>query len=515
MPDCWSELPEKIWLKVCSYSAVKDINNLHLVCKLIHNKLADSHVYQKFQFDKEFFEKLLLNPTLPLRNFQKIFLIENNVLLQKNYKHVENFIKYTGDHVRKLKITSSVVDPKILMKLLISMPNLKFLILERLAAINKESIEWKFQLSKLESVKMFCCAPNIESMLTSLAKSKIKDLDLTISSSNEDKTLFLKFLKSQEESLKKLKIICTKHDLLNNNDLKLELEDLDIDMDFLAFPLIFLKEHIGLKTLKMRLPNFDDVNLNLIFGLENLEDLNLVSGTEPGQTDNLNGLYRLKKLRKLHVQGEAENILEVLKFGVQESLEDLYGYFENIDLESIQNMKRITPNLKKLNVSIIDDSTLINVFLKTLDKLEAFGVYSYTWEFPTFVLPKIKSLQVIKMIFDIDYAEKMIGTFPNLEHIAIQDFSLVFNEPIFELLLEELKQLKELHFGFIQFENMELNKESILQIVAKFGKNMKKIIIAGNLNHLKRDEREDIDDNIEKYNVNGVQVVFEIQQRDF
>jgi hypothetical protein len=102
-----------------------------------------------------------------------------------------------------------------------------------------------------------------------------------------------------------------------------------------------------------------------------------------------------------------------------------------------------------------------------------------------------------------------------LEHITIQDFSLVFNEPIFELLLEELKQLKELHFGFIQFENMELNKESILQIVAKFGKNMKKIIIAGNLNHLKRDEREDIDDNIEKYNVNGVQVVFEIQQRDF
>jgi hypothetical protein len=47
---CWSELPEKLWLKVIENLRVKDVNNLHLVCRNFH-QIANLHVNPKLCFD--------------------------------------------------------------------------------------------------------------------------------------------------------------------------------------------------------------------------------------------------------------------------------------------------------------------------------------------------------------------------------------------------------------------------------------------------------------------------------
>ncbi len=46
---CWSELPEKVWLRVLEKLPVKDVNSVHLVCRNLH-QIANLHVNPKLGF---------------------------------------------------------------------------------------------------------------------------------------------------------------------------------------------------------------------------------------------------------------------------------------------------------------------------------------------------------------------------------------------------------------------------------------------------------------------------------
>ncbi len=230
-PNCWSELPEHIWLRVLQNLSTKDVHNLHLVCYNLHRIVSGLHLYPNLGFNESLSGRFLGNPTAPLRLFKEFHFDKESDFLQQNFEKVQELIKHAGAHVQKLTIKSSNVDPGNLLKLLTWCPNLKSLILEDVRMDGEmENIEWKLQLFKLESIKMRNCTPKIESILTSLSESKIKELDLAISITNTDKQMFLNFLKSQEDNLKSLTILCVNHDLLNGNGLKLKLEHLAIDM---------------------------------------------------------------------------------------------------------------------------------------------------------------------------------------------------------------------------------------------------------------------------------------------
>jgi hypothetical protein len=57
----------------------------------------------------------------------------------------------------------------------------------------------------------------------------------------------------------------------------------------------------------------------------------------------------MKILRRLKVSlGFSKNILDHLKFGVFNDLEELEACFEGASVESVRKMKRIAPNLKKI-----------------------------------------------------------------------------------------------------------------------------------------------------------------------
>jgi hypothetical protein len=94
-----------------------------------------------------------------------------------------------------------------------------------------------------------------------------------------------------------------------------------------------------------------------------------------GWSDNkswLNNLYKLEKLKRLRVvQGVSPNILEHLKFGIFNNLEELDAEFEGASMESVREMKRITPNLKKVEFLGVMYSDAINALLDTMENLES------------------------------------------------------------------------------------------------------------------------------------------------
>jgi hypothetical protein len=95
-----------------------------------------------------------------------------------------------------------------------------------------------------------------------------------------------------------------------------------------------------------------DENLNTILKLKSLESLQL--RYLRNESSGLNNLHRLEKLKRLMVFGSvSRNILDHLRFGVYNNLEELDALFKGASLGSIQEMNRITPKLKKLKIQFL------------------------------------------------------------------------------------------------------------------------------------------------------------------
>jgi hypothetical protein len=159
------------------------------------------------------------------------------------------------------------------------------------------------------------------------------------------------FVKAQEKNLKKL--TGSECDFSFLNDLK------DLRLEYLDFvgptghnestpSLRFLGHQVDLKYLKL---SVSDENFNLICGLKKLEVLDLRSWFE---NPNLTNLHKLQTLRRLKVfLGFSKNILDHLKFGVFNDLDELEACLEGASVESVRKMKRIAPNLKKIGFILL------------------------------------------------------------------------------------------------------------------------------------------------------------------
>jgi hypothetical protein len=295
-----------------------------------------------------------------------------------NFEVLEEYIRFTGPHIKILVIRGPIVEQKILLKLLEMLPNLRSLEIDRVQANSMEDLTLSVnpKPKKIQLLKFNNCAA-IEYLLEPLEKCVIKEVELGYWTQG-DSELIQKLLKAQQENLKKLTV---KFGYQMPSDLK------DLRLEYLDFyssrpesiSVEFFREQEGLKVLKLGITDLSDRVLYGICELKNLEILELVRSINVNYSNGLNHLHRLEKLKRLVVPKEvATNILDHLKFGVFQDLEELEACFEGASMESFREMSRITPNLKKIEICdgvALDavDGLLRN--LGVLEKLESVKVW--------------------------------------------------------------------------------------------------------------------------------------------
>jgi hypothetical protein len=373
------------------------------------------------------------------------------------------------------------MEQKIVLRLLDLLPNLESLEIHCTLHVNEneESINWDLKSTKIERLKLNGWV-GLKHLLESLEKCAIRELELG-KWRQTNSEIIRKFLSSQEKSLKKFRgAHC---DLSFLNDLKdLRLEYLDYthyqsDINLLDC----LKQQIDLKYLKLYIS--DEISNGIfeaICKLKNLQTLDLDGETIEYDTSGLDNLHKLVNLEILKLgEGVTENILDHLQFGVFEKLEELDASFYCASRESILDMTRITPNLKKIGIRAF--SGAINALLFNLENFQnlksvnLMKVSEDNWEVPAGkIYPKVLHINI-----DGKYGEnfkQFTKAFPNLEVLQIEDCYIDLTDSTLVTLLSGLKQLKKLDLKFcIDFYNFELDREFVLQCFRDYGGHLEEI----------------------------------------
>jgi hypothetical protein len=240
-----------------------------------------------------------------------------------------------------------------------------------------------------------------------------------------------------------------------------------------------LREQVSLQFLKLSIPSYPNGALHMICELVNLETLEL-----RGQASNSSGLdkiRRLGKLKKLVVDwGLSEDILSHLQLGVFNDLEELDGYFYGSSQESIQEMKKIAPNLRKISVWC-NSSNTINALLEALADLENLETLKIRedvpWQIPSNKhYPRIKHLDIYCQFSDRINVDQFAKTFPNLESLNFYKYPFELTEVSLIRLLGGLKQIRKLSLTttnvFCMFDSVVA-----LQCFRDYGKNLEQLII--------------------------------------
>jgi hypothetical protein len=401
---------------------------------------------------------------------------------QVKFEAIEEYISFTGTHIKRLTIGGSDLDQKILQKLLNLLPNLEALELIGVKSVNQEqSIQFVLKSTKIECFELTNCT-GFGNFLESLENCAIKELELT-DWSNTESDILKKFLKVQEKNLKKLTIEADPNLLNDLMELRLEhfvyrghIGD--------SVPLEFLNRQKNLKFLQLCIWNFSNELFEMIWELKNLETLELDGSVS--DRNSLNDIHKLQKLKRLKISnGMSSNILEHLQFGVCNDLEELNAFFSGASLDSTREMKRITPNLKEIEIHCNSLDTF-DELLETLENLESVTILNGSaWEIPSEKFyPKMKYLDVnlnfisfqFPFAFSVNFsAEQFAKTFPNLETFKINRCSLKVTESsqFFVTLLSELKELKTFHMQI--WADLELDRESALQCFQRYGKHLKDV----------------------------------------
>jgi hypothetical protein len=378
----------------------------------------------------------------------------HHLLDQEKFQVLEEFLSFTGPHIKKLIISRVKVDPKIFQKLLDLLPNLESIELEYVG-VNKgeQTIKWDLKSTKIERITIVSSSAGIAGLLESLHKCAIKETDLRYSSLTESEVV-RKFLKSQEKTLRKL-TIHSDFDMPDVvKDLRLDyLQILSNQKTNVSFD--FLQHQVALRFLRLDYCTISSEACSMICELKDLEILEMLGRVSDGS--GLNNLHKLVKLKRLQVGRDAtQNILHHLKFGVFSDLEELGAYFRDASLESVQEMKQITPKLRKLVISSASSDT-INALLGTLGNLEDVRINFQTWEIPSGkVYPKVTYLRVDSN-FDQNFsADQLARIFPNLEYLQIYSFRFKVTESFFVELLCGLKRLKTLRLNIWTHTRLEV-----------------------------------------------------------
>jgi hypothetical protein len=329
-PTCWSELPEKIWLKVCQHLKVEDVNKLHLVNRKLH-QIANLHVNPMLHFKGDSIKLNLESLVQSSRIFEELKFSDVSVdylRCQEKFEYLEEFISFTGIHMERLVLNEVTVHPIIFHKLRNLLPNLKALELVKVKRprASKEVIKWNLNSTKIERIKIIE-SPKFENMLESLGNLPIKELELELDPDETKREALEKCLKAQEKNLKRLTIQNWNLSfLVGLKDLRLEYFNFGSCYVSANASLQFLKHQVNLKYLNLKVLNYSAEILNLICELKNMESPKLSGHVSDGS--GLNNLYKLGKLKKLVVdEGVSRNILEYLQFGVFNDLEELNAYF--------------------------------------------------------------------------------------------------------------------------------------------------------------------------------------------
>jgi hypothetical protein len=382
----------------------------------------------------------------------------------EKYEILEEYLGFTGPHIKTLKITDRTVDPQIFQNLLNLLPNLESLELDYVKNITNENFSLDLKSLKISRLKMDDCT-GLESLLEALEKCTITDLEMRFYSQTNPEAI-KKFLKSQEKNLKKL-TIGSGFTLADLRDLRLEYLDLSFRSQRSDI-LVFLRQHVDLKILKLYVLEYSEEVCNVIWEMKNLESLELTGG--PRYNFGLNQLHKLEKLKRLKADRLANwNILDHMKFGVFQNLEELHAFLQDDSLESSRKISRITPNLKKLAIHSASSDT-VNAVLDTLENLESLEIKEAQWEMSGKVHLKIKRLDVgCEFEFTLK-TEQFTQQFPNLEYLKINCSSSEVTEPFFFKLLSGLKQLKTLYMKFDN--NSLLDPEPVLQWFQRYGNHL-------------------------------------------
>jgi hypothetical protein len=449
---------------------VKDVNNVHLVCRNLH-QIANLHVNPKLCFKSELPERDLKSLVQSSRIFEELeFLAEWSFLwYQEKFELIEEYLGFIGSYIKTLKFSRVRVEQIIFQSLLDLLPNLTSVELEDAdRKVSDEDIEWFFNSSKIERIKMSEVCYGYESLFESLDNCLIKEANFGHWSGRRCEVIY-KFLMGQENNLKKLTVWnCEFHFLRLLTDLRLEHLDFGFTSGSHQIAFEFLKQQADLKFLRLTFENFSEALLNIIWELKNLEVLEL--NGRINDSSCLNNLHKLGKLKGLDISsGLSSNILNHLKFGVFNDLEELAASFEGGSVDSVREMKQFTPKLKKI-VIYSDASNKINSLLETLENLESVKIKVSHWVMNGKVHPKIKHLDVDcvrECRFNTVYFSRK---FPKLEYLKVMNFVTdVTESSMLDMLLlnSKLKTLT-MHIRC----DLDINPESIMLWFRHYGRRL-------------------------------------------
>jgi hypothetical protein len=272
-------------------------------------------------------------------------------------------------------------------------------------------------------------------------------------------------IKKFHEYLKKQTGVNCGISLINDlKDLRLEHDDVHYNVS-----LEFLKQQKHLQFLSLYSGHISDEVLNMIWEMEKLESLKLRGFLK--ENGNLNNIHKLQKLKRLIVdKGICSNILDHLKFGVFEDLEEMAAWFRGASEESVRKMKRITPNLRKIEIWEASSET-INALLETLENLESVKIADSKWRIPRGkVYPKIKYFDAyFNVEVDTEYFPNL---FPNLEYFNFD--SLCYHDLLHVFFIDLLRKLRKLKIFHVSIHvNGPLNSEAALRSFQCFGGHLK------------------------------------------
>jgi hypothetical protein len=422
------------------------------------------------------------------RIFQKLELLYgcgDYLTSPEKFELLEESISFTRSDIKQLKISYLKVAPSIIQSLLNLLPNLESVELKGVS-VGEQTVKLDHKSRKIERILIKECI-GAACLHESLERCTNKELEFDYWSESESEFV-RKFLKVQEKNLKKIVGEMSLDLLVDLKNLRLEhFEYYGRSSGLLEL----LQKQVDLRFLRLSVGESHDRILNVICELKSLECLELSSYREM-DSRNLNNLHQLKILRRLKVdQYVSRNILDHMKFGVFEDLEELDAYFQDASVDSLLDVKKFAPNLKKIQISLASSDT-INSLLENLENLESVKINgSVAWDLPpNKVYPKLKHLHIAHLFARRISAERLTEMFPNLEYFRVFRFLDKFESAqSLHTLLKGMKRLKKLRLDDVHeqgFNSNILAPEFVLQCVRDGGKKLKEIEVGDDQRGLRR-----------------------------
>lgn len=475
-----------------------ELKNMHLTSKKFH-EIASNHVPRKLKLNFMFVHLLETVP-VPIRIYDELE-ISDQLLQQEHMNMILTIVQRTGVHVKKLHLRQGDqnVSKPALIRILNSCPNLQDLSLGSLHISDTESFQGKIACPKLKILNISNCESEFEDfLLNSLENDKFKLNEFCLSSYTILK--FLPLLKSQEKSIKKLKVELQDEpgDFLQIiaalPEMKLEYFECFDDFSYSLETnderfLEFLRRQPNLKCLKLRNTLLRDAALDVIGNTINkLEILELANSQwyDPHDlsskgTENLGKLKNLNKLAFTHRHLSFNN-LNGLTVAVNENLRELEADFYNTTIDFVLELPRFLPNLKKLSIKrgFNHKLDLLKIFPK-LECVEAEDEWDLYDFFPSLSEEHSQqfasNLKLLKIgrIWPLtkENARELSMSFPKLEHLSFEQPRGLTDDSV-EILLKEFKHLKCLHI--LRNDRNQLTEKTVSNI-KNFGQHLEQFHI--------------------------------------